>query len=261
MENPDTALARTFQNITSPLARIASLTNLVSVLSPWERRHLRLLLGDRDGLTRFEDIPLDLVHLLLPYLRLDDVLACTRVSRSCRGIWTSESVLAALSTRFFPGLPSTPTFDAFLATCRRYFRRRRGEYTSVLDVQLPYRAETAGWDADEPNWGRGGAMAERYQDSMQQFTADAQVHPDGHFPASWPDVPCSLECYGGGNVVGIAGSDFVVDNLYTRTRRVVSFSRGRSVLEAPRASGWDYSGNVAASEKLVVFFCSTDISL
>ena len=237
MDNADNALARALQAIDDPAARRANLTSLVATLPPWERRHVRLELGPRDGLAGLEDLPVDLACVLLRHLHIEDVLACAAVCTRCRATWTEPTVVVALTRHFFPFIrdsPSVSSFSAFRAACRRYIRRRAGKFTSGFEIPLPYAAE----------WTSGDVLRPGPSDILQP---DPWLHPDGVYPVPWPSLPSfRFGCYGGGNVVWLGPPDyFVVDNLRARTRRVVEIPAGRR-------RGGPSTRNPVASESLIV---------
>lgn len=234
MDNTGTALARAFRAIGDPQKRLQNVTGLIDSLSPWERRHARLQLGDSDGLAGFEDLPADIVCVLLRHLHIEDVLACAAVSRRCRATWTEPAVAAPVSVRFFPALRPPYTFSAFRRACRRYFRRRAGKFTSRTDMILPDP-----YVSSDPfymqKWERCSALR-----------PDPRLHPDGKYPRPWLDMFVALfACFGGGNIVWYALLDFfVVDNMYTLTRKVVRVPGG-TTYPSP------VEGKSAASKSLV----------
>ncbi|SPO03642.1 uncharacterized protein DNG_06325 [Cephalotrichum gorgonifer] len=241
--NPETALARQFQAITNPQAKKANLTNLVNALSSWERRQVRLQLGDSDGLARFEDLPLDIVCLILPYLLIEDVLACAGVSKRSRTTWTDPTVAAALCLRFFPGLLRPFTFSAFRKACRKYLRRRAGRFTSKLGLALPKGMIRNSLDDSPPVWD---------SEAGKILRPDPVLHPDGKYPEPWPRIESAvLECYGKGNVVWTARPDnLIVDNLYNKTRRVVKTPPAFGNING---ASFSYFRHRAVSKYLVVF--------
>lgn len=250
------ALAMSFQAIDDPQVRAANLTTLIAALSPWERRHVRLQLGDRDGLARFESLPTDLICLLIPLLHLEDVLTCAALSKQCRASWSDPSVAATLSLHFFPGLRPPFTFPAFRHACRRYLRRRGGRFTSKFHMSLPESITQA--TTSPPGIPR---LTPVLEPTLREWTRefghvlrpDPALHPAGVYPDPWPALgPLELVGYGGGNVVWYAWRrHLVVDNLYARTRKVIQF-------EAPRGVDGDmfafYPDCAAASESLLVLY-------
>ena len=221
MDNPHTALASALQAIDDQPSRSENLTNLVHVLSPWERRQVRLQLGASasDGLATFEDLPVDIICLIPRHLHIEDVLACCGVSRRCRAAWTEPSVATGLCQRFFPALQTPYTFSAFRRACRTYLRRRSGKFTSTLETSMPYRKFALTTRDSMTSWDR---------ESRETIRPDPALHPDGEYPRGWLDTSSSsFVCYGGGNVVWIAYPSFlVIDNLYTSMRRVVKIPGG-----------------------------------
>lgn len=250
------SLARSFQAIDDPQVRAANLTTLIAGLSPWERRHVRLQLGDRDGLARFESLPTDLICLLIPLLHLEDVLACAAISKQCRASWSDPSVASTLSLHFFPGLRPPFTFQAFRNACRRYLRRRSGRFTSKFHMSLPQsvtRATT--FLPDNPRLAPtpDPALPEWSREFGHILRPDPSLHPGGVYPDPWPALGyLNLVGYGGGNVVWYAWRrHLVVDNLHARTRKVIQF-------EAPRGLDGDmfafYPDCATASESLLVLY-------
>lgn len=254
MAHPHDALTRRFEAIDDPQARTANLTALISSLSPWERRHIRLQIGDRDGLACFEDLSTDLICLLVPLLHLEDVLACSAVSRRCRSAWTEQSVASALSLHFFPGLQPPFAFSTFRRACRRYLRRRAGKYTSRFHMALPEsltRASSFLPDDRRLVPAPGPTLPEWTREFGRVLRPDPALHPDGTYPDPWPAMGhLDLVCYGGGNAVWYAWPrHLVVDNLRARTRRVIQF-------EAPRGGDEEgfmlYPDRAAANESLII---------
>ena len=78
-----------------------------------------------------------LIELMLEIasdLVLDDITACSQVSRQWYSAWTQPRMAAALCHRFFPTQPEPHTYAVFRKACRRFFRRRHGKYSAVVDL-------------------------------------------------------------------------------------------------------------------------------
>ena len=228
-DDPNNTLARTFQTIEGLQPRTQNLTNLIASLNPWERHHIRVQLGPRDGLAGFEDLTVDLACLLVRHLHLEDVLTCAAVCTRSHSTWTDPSAVAAITLHFFPALQPPFTFAVFRTACRKYLRRRAGNFTTRLYQPLP--------DV--------GSSTLEGKDRGVVCRLDPGLHPDGGYPRGWNEtlIPEPVG-YGKGNIVWLVRPHFfVVDNLYTRARKVVAIPDG---FPAP-----EYA---AAGKLLVVFF-------
>lgn len=141
-------------------------------------------------------LPELLVEILVG-LCLEDVLACQLVSRAWHTAFTGSIVVTVLCRRYFPALPRPYVLADFQAECRRYLRRRRGDFTTRCHHVLTYE---------------GGG-----------FVPDEVFHPRGVLPPpGLCDPPMAMVGYGEGNVVWTSGPDrLCVDNLYTRKRKVL----------------------------------------
>ncbi|CAI4213083.1 unnamed protein product [Parascedosporium putredinis] len=101
-------------------------------------------------------LPVELLLEIASGLVLEDFLACAQVSRQWHAAWTQPRLAAALCRSFFPTLTVSNTFAAFQRACRRFFRRRHGKYTAVVDLS---------WG----NWTQG---------IPRHFEFDPELHPD-----------------------------------------------------------------------------------
>ena len=176
-----------------------------------------------------ETLPDELAASVAVYLAIEDVLACTQVSRALHATWTGPTVATALCNALFPGLPRPHTFAAFKKASRRYLGRRAGRFTSWSHHVLDYQREGA-------------------------FSLDRALHPDGVAPEPGARETPAFETpafhgYRAGIMAWSVGNRvLVVDDLRTRTRRVLdlwdwgfmgTLNHGRRVfdmLQAPRAN-------------------------
>ena len=131
-------------------------------------------------------LPVELLLEIASDLVLEDLTTCTQVSRQWHAAWTRPALAAALCHRFFPTQPKPHTYNTFRKACRRFFRRRHGKYTAVVDLTLR--------DRESSYFG--------------------------------PDIrPPFIMAYGGGNIVWTDGRSpngyIFVDNLYTQKRKVI----------------------------------------
>lgn len=219
MADPKNALADAFIAINNPQERIANLTNLIQALSPWERRHVRMELGDHDDLAGFEDLPVDVVCGIIPYLKIEDVIACSAVSKRCRTSWTEPAVASATSLHFFPALQAPFDFSKFSEVCKKYFVRRAGRFALRVSTSLPFSSnDTLAGVLFSPT------LQQWDLDSRRILRPDPVIHPEDEYPPGWLEMlNAKFACYGGGNVVWFGLPDFVViDNMYKRERRVVN---------------------------------------
>ena len=144
-------------------------------------------------------LPVEILLEISSELVLEDFLACAQVSRQWHAAWTQPRLSAALCRSFFPTLTGSNTFAAFQRACRKFFRRRHGKHTAVVDHS---------W-----NDLKAGLPC--------HFELDPKLHPDGQYPDLESDEPF-ITAYGEGNIVWNDGMWLIfIDNLYTRKRKVL----------------------------------------
>lgn len=135
-------------------------------------------------------LPIELMLEIASDLVLEDLIACSRVSRQWNSAWTQPRMAAALYHRFFPTQSEPHTYAAFRKACRRFFRRLHGKYTAVVDLS---------WE-------------------------DREAGLPCHFEPNVKTGPPAIMAYDGGNIVWndeAATERIFIDNLYTRKRKVI----------------------------------------
>ncbi|UPK98746.1 hypothetical protein LCI18_009681 [Fusarium solani-melongenae] len=105
-------------------------------LSPWDILYLRGRIRDATiVLSGLQDLPPELICLILSYLGVHDFRACRLVCRAWATAWTQDSVLARACRNFFPGLlewyPTTPGRQLFsmVVKKRKKWERPFSKYT------------------------------------------------------------------------------------------------------------------------------------
>ncbi|KAJ4321150.1 hypothetical protein N0V84_005502 [Fusarium piperis] len=99
-------------------------------LSPWDILYLRgRVRGVVVVLAGLQDLPPELIYLILPYLSIQDFQACILVCRAWAAVWTQNSVLARACRKFFPGLletyPTMPGGQLFSLACKKRNKLQR----------------------------------------------------------------------------------------------------------------------------------------
>ncbi len=87
--------------------RREAIDSFLNSLSSWDLITLRTQLRAQESrirLASLEDLPPEIIIYVAQYLELQDLLTCSRVSRSWRAAWTLGPVTASLCCRYFPGL-------------------------------------------------------------------------------------------------------------------------------------------------------------
>lgn len=98
--------------------RIQVIDDFIADLSPWDILYLRGRISDATiVLSGLQDLPPELICLILSYLSIRDLQACILVCRAWAAAWTQDSVLSRACRSFFPGLlethPTTPGGQLF----------------------------------------------------------------------------------------------------------------------------------------------------
>ncbi|MBE3041715.1 hypothetical protein IMZ48_03870 [Candidatus Bathyarchaeota archaeon] len=138
----------------------------------------------------------ELIVDLIGYLHLENILACQLVSRAWQAAFTSPTIAPILCRIFFPALPRPLTLAAFQAECRRYFRRRQGNFTTRREHTFSCP---------------GGG-----------FTPDEDFHPGGVLPPCPREYDYNFKGYTDKKMIWMPDSDLIcIDNLCTRKRRVL----------------------------------------
>lgn len=135
-------------------------------------------------------LPIELMLEIASHLVLEDIIACSQVSRQWHFAWTQPTMAGALCHRFFPTKAEPHTYAGFREACRKLFRRRHGKHTAVVDLS---------WE-------------------------DREAGLPCYFEPDLKTDPPVIMAYGGGNIVWNdeqgTGRIFI-DNLYTRKRKVI----------------------------------------
>ncbi|PHH80183.1 hypothetical protein CDD80_2554 [Ophiocordyceps camponoti-rufipedis] len=90
----------------------------------------------------FVDLPFEIIGLVIPHLRLEDILNCRLVSRGWWAIFNHDDMANRLCSYFFPVLKSLnekPDQRLFLGATRRLLRRRVNNFKHRVFLR---------WDAD-----------------------------------------------------------------------------------------------------------------
>lgn len=113
-----------------------AIDNFLADLSPWDILYLRGRIRDATiVLSGLQDLPPELICLILSYLSVQDFRACRLVCRAWATAWTQDSVLARACRNFFPGLletyPTTPGRQLFsmAGKKRKKWQRPFSKYT------------------------------------------------------------------------------------------------------------------------------------
>ncbi|KAM0330781.1 hypothetical protein ACHAQA_003735 [Verticillium albo-atrum] len=86
-------------------SRMRALDTLLTVLTPWERWHLRARMNEvATGLALLPSLPGEIIALIGYHLDLRDIYACRAVSTAWRDIWKREDVARDLLRNLYPGL-------------------------------------------------------------------------------------------------------------------------------------------------------------
>ncbi|RSL60817.1 hypothetical protein CEP53_005323 [Fusarium sp. AF-6] len=113
-----------------------AIDDFLADLSPWDILYLRGRIRDATiVLSGLQDLPPELVCLILSYLSVQDFQACRLVCTAWATAWTQDSVLARACRNFFPGLletyPTTPGRQLFSMAVkkRKKWQRPFSKYT------------------------------------------------------------------------------------------------------------------------------------
>lgn len=135
---------------------MARLRVVVSFLDDWGVMYLRAQIRKRSlELSTLENLPVEILHCIVPYLRLGNWFNCRLVSTGWRHAWSHPMVVLSLCRRYFPGLrqmnPSLDPDELFRKTVTKHLqwdRRRRTD--QAIPQNITWWSMATSFDEQKP---------------------------------------------------------------------------------------------------------------
>ncbi|KAI8957935.1 hypothetical protein F5Y11DRAFT_337874 [Daldinia sp. FL1419] len=216
--DPPTSSFNTADECVDRLERLAKLRLFISggLLTRDEQRYIKVLLSDVKA-DIIDELPIEIVRLIVQLLDLPDFVSCLAVSRRWREKLLSLPVIGLVAEELCPSLAHSRdqvTADSYLNALHRIGRLRWKSCYSVLVKDFSWKYESY-FKLDPTHHSNHNEPSTVYA----QFSHDDNPEPD------YNAYRTALYCHG--KIAWIAKSRIVVvDDLWTRTRKIFTIPTG-----------------------------------